>query len=116
MSLDKQRVNICHFLSSPLFISEMHQSIPPPPIVVHSYSWRRGWDGRGVVEEEEGGHWAVMKVRLPLLPLISCFRLFPLNHAAAHNAVKAPQVEEGDGPKQSHGNNLLEALCDGGNG
>lgn len=46
------------------------------------------------------------KVRLLLLPLISCFRLLPLNHAAPHNAVKAPQVEEGDGAKQSHGNNL----------
>lgn len=60
-----------------------------------------GWGGVGgvVEEEEEEGHWAVMKVRLLLLPLISCFRLLPLNHAATHNAVKAPQVEEGDGPK-----------------
>lgn len=45
-------------------------------------------------------------LRLLLLPLVSCFGLFPLNHAAAHNAVKTAQVEEGDGPKQPHGHNL----------
>ncbi len=58
--------------------------------------WRKGWDGAGVEEE---GHWAVRKVRRPLLPLVGCFRLLSLNHAAAHDAVKTPQVEEGDGPK-----------------
>lgn len=71
-------------------------------------------DGEGVVEEE--GRWAVKKVRLLLLPLVGCFRLLPLNHAAAHNAVKTAQVEQGDGTKQPHGNNLLETLCDGGDG
>lgn len=77
----------------------MHLTWPvfPPPTVVHLYSWRKGL--------EEGklwrklGHWAVKKVRLPLLPLVSCFRLLSLNHAAPYDAVKAPQVEEGNGPK-----------------
>lgn len=48
---------------------------------------------------EEEGHWAVKEVRLLLFPLVSGFRLLPLNHAATHNAVKTPQVEEGDGTK-----------------
>lgn len=48
----------------------------------------------------------MVKVRLLLLPFIGRFRLLPLNHAAAHDAVKTPQIEERDGPKQSHGNDL----------
>lgn len=47
-----------------------------------------------------------LKVRLPLFPLVRRFRLLPLNHAAAHDAVEAPQVEEGDGAEQSHGDDL----------
>lgn len=76
----------------------MHLTWPvfPPPTVVHLYSWRNGLEG-GLWRK--WGHWAVKKVRLPLLPLVSCFRLLSLNHAAAYNAVKAPQVEEGNGPK-----------------
>lgn len=54
----------------------------------------------------EEGRWAVKDIRLRLFPLISGFGLLPLNHAAPHNAVKAPQVEEGDGAKQTHGDNL----------
>ena len=57
-----------------------------------------GWDGDGARVEEKG-HWAVNKVRLLSLPLVSCFRLLSLNHAAANNTIKTPQVEEGDGPK-----------------
>lgn len=41
-----------------------------------------------------------------LLPLVRRLRLLPLNHAAAHNAVKAPQIEEGDGAEQPHGDDL----------
>lgn len=52
-------------------------------------------------------------LRLLLLSLVSCFGLFPLNHAAAHNAVKTPQVEEGDGPKQPHGDNLQRFTSEG---
>lgn len=54
---------------------------------------------------EVGG---ALKVRLPLFPLVRRFRLLPLNHAAAHDAVKAPQVEEGDGAEQSHGDDLRQ--------
>jgi len=46
MSLDKQRVNICHFLSSHLLISGMHP--PPPPTyscaLVHLEEGV-GWEG-----------------------------------------------------------------------
>lgn len=52
-----------------------------------------------VTQWRKEGHWGVRKVRLLLLSLVSCFRLLPLNHAAAHNAVKTAQVEEGDGAK-----------------
>lgn len=52
------------------------------------------------------GHRVAKELRLPSLPLAGCFRLLPLNHAAAHDAVKAPQVEEGNGPKQPHGDDL----------
>lgn len=45
-------------------------------------------------------------VWLLLLGLVGCFRLLPLNHAAAHDAVETPQVEEGDGAKQPHGDDL----------
>lgn len=65
-------------------------------MVVHLYRCRGGLDERTVEKEK---YWAVKTVRLLLLPLVSCLRLFPLNHAAAHNAVKTPQVEEGNGPK-----------------
>lgn len=41
-----------------------------------------------------------------LLSLVGCFALLPLNHAAAHNAVKAAQVEERNGSEQPHGHNL----------
>lgn len=110
-SLDKQRVNICHFLSSPSvkLISEIHSRLGlfPHLRLCTSTGWRRGvgWGmwrrrtGTGLGGVEEEGHWAVKKVRLLLLPLVSRFRLLPLNHAATHNAVKTPQVEEGDGPK-----------------
>lgn len=65
---------------------------------MHEYRFGEGmgWDG---VEGVEEGRWAVKDIRLRLLPLISGFGLLPLNHAAPHNAVKAPQVEEGDGAK-----------------
>lgn len=58
-----------------------------------------GLRGDGMEGMEEEGHWAVKEVRLLLFPLVSGFRLLPLNHAAAHNAVKTPQVEEGNGTK-----------------
>lgn len=58
--------------------------------------------------EEEEQYWAVRTLRLRLLPLVGCFRLLPLNHAAAYDAVKTPQVEEGDTPKQPHCDNLCE--------
>lgn len=41
-----------------------------------------------------------------LLLLVGCLGLLPLDHAAPHDAVKAPQVEEGDGAEQSHGDDL----------
>ena len=90
------------FIPSVKLISEMHPKLGlyPHLRLCTSTGCRRGVGGGG----GEGG--TVKKVRLLLLPLISCFRLLPLNHAAAHNAVKTPQVEEGDGAKQSHGNNL----------
>lgn len=59
-------------------------------------------------EEEEEEDWAVRTLRLWLLLLVGCFRLLPLDHAAAHNAVETPQVEERDGPKQPHCDNLCE--------
>lgn len=43
-----------------------------------------------------------------LLLLVGCLGLLPLDHAAPHDAVKAPQVEEGDGAEQSHGDDLLD--------
>lgn len=43
---------------------------------------------------------------LVLLPLVRCFGLFSLDHAAADDAVKAAKVEESDGAEQSHGHNL----------
>lgn len=61
--------------------------------------WGMEEERDGMAGAEEEGHWAVKKVRLLLLPLVGCFRLLPLNHAAADDAVKTPQVEEGDGPK-----------------
>lgn len=48
----------------------------------------------------------VVLLWLLLLCLVSCFRLLPLNHAAAHDAVETPQVEESNGAKQPHGDDL----------
>lgn len=71
----------------------MHQKLS---LLSPTYSWP-------FVQLGEGGGGGVVRRRtgigLLLLPLISCFRLFPLDHAAAHDAVETPQVEEGDGPK-----------------
>lgn len=91
-SLDKQSKNLpLSFIPSVKLISEMHSMLGLFP--------HRLEEGMGWWRVEEGGHWAVRKVRLLLLPLVSCFRLLSLNHAAAHNTVKTPQVEEGDGSK-----------------
>lgn len=43
---------------------------------------------------------------LVLLPLVSCFALFSLDHTAADDAVKAAQIEESNGTEQAHGHNL----------
>lgn len=43
---------------------------------------------------------------LLLLPLVCCFGLFSLDHAAADDAVEAAQVEESDGAEQPHRHNL----------
>lgn len=81
----------------------------PPPPTTTTYScarvqvWGRGWDGMEGMEE---GRWAGKDIRLRLFLLIGGFGLLPLNHAAPHDAVKTPQVEEGDGAKQTHGDNL----------
>lgn len=58
--------------------------------------------------EEEEGHQPAKTSRLLLFPLVGCFRLLPLNHAAPHDAVKTPQVEQRDGAKQSHGDDLRD--------
>lgn len=52
--------------------------------------------------------WIVV-VMLVLLSLVGCFGLFSLDHAAADDAVKAAQVEEGNGAEQPHGHNLSRA-------
>ena len=44
--------------------------------------------------------------RGPLLPLVGRLGLLSLDHAAAHDAVEAAQVEEGDCPEQPHGHDL----------
>lgn len=66
---------------------------PPAPFttVVHLYRW-----GRGVAAR--------------LFPLVRRFRLLPLNHAASHDAVEAPQIEESDGAEQPHGDDLSSTL------
>ncbi len=43
---------------------------------------------------------------LVLLPLVCCFGLLSLDHAAADDAVEAAQVEESDGAEQPHRHNL----------
>lgn len=54
-----------------------------------------------------GGGASRVKTPGPLLfPLVGCLGLLPLDHAAPHDAVEAPQVEEGDGAEQSHGDDL----------
>lgn len=60
----------------------------------------------------KGEQKATEKLRLMLLSLVCCFRLLSLDHASAHNAVKTAKVEEGNGAKQTHRNNLLKTLCD----
>lgn len=65
--------------------------------------------GCALVQVREGGGDGC---RAMLFPLVRRFRLLPLNHAAAHDAVEAPQVEEGDGAKQPHGDDLSSTLCE----
>lgn len=61
------RVNICHLISSHL-ISDVHSTFFPT-YGEHLYGWRRGGD-QGAEEEGLG---CEGKVRLLLLPLVSCF-------------------------------------------
>lgn len=99
-SVEKQQVNICYFLSSHLFLFYIRNALDLAcffPTYGCALVQLEEWTGGGLWRK--WGHWAVKKVRLLLLPLVSCFRLLSLNHAAAYDAVKAPQVEEGNGPK-----------------
>lgn len=75
---------------------------PPAPLttVVHLYRLGREREGGGVA------------ARRPLFPLVRRLRLLPLNHAAAHDAVEAPQIEEGDGAEQPHGDDLSSTSGD----
>lgn len=61
------------------------------------------------VRKGEGG---AVAARRPLFPLVRRLRLLPLNHAAAHDAVEAPQIEEGDGAEQPHGDDLSSTSGD----
>lgn len=59
-------------------------------------------------EEEEGGCQPVQTPGPLLLALVGGPGLLPLDHAAPHDAVEAPQVEEGDGAEQAHGDDLSD--------
>lgn len=76
---------------------------PPDPLttVVHLYRLGR-----------EGGVGGGVAARRPLFPLVRRLGLLPLNHAAAHDAVEAPQIEEGDGAEQPHGDDLSSTSGD----
>lgn len=74
--------------------------VDPPPLTTVVHLYRLGRE-RGAVA-----------ARRPLFPLVRRLRLLPLNHAAAHDAVEAPQIEEGDGAEQPHGDNLSSTSGD----